>query len=161
MILNTDKGENEFNNISTLLDVFETKYSDILAGNPALVGSSRRPYNRNKFFSSVDKCDNIELLTNKIIRRNLYTRVVNKIYQTVKSGKTTTKDLIDNSTERLIYKIKEGCSGCMSCHSVCHKEAILIKYDNEGFCYPVVNVEKCINCGLCEKVCPQKQGVNI
>lgn len=26
--------------------------------------------------------------------------------------------------------------------------------DEEGFKYPVVNEDKCINCGLCEKVCP-------
>ena len=28
--------------------------------------------------------------------------------------------------------------------------------DNEGFRYPVVDVENCIDCGLCEKVCPIK-----
>lgn len=26
--------------------------------------------------------------------------------------------------------------------------------DDEGFLYPVVDKEKCIDCGLCEIVCP-------
>ena len=26
--------------------------------------------------------------------------------------------------------------------------------DEKGFKYPKVDMEKCINCGLCEKVCP-------
>ena len=28
--------------------------------------------------------------------------------------------------------------------------------DEEGFLYPNVEQEKCINCGLCEKTCPEK-----
>ena len=41
------------------------------------------------------------------------------------------------------------------CLKVCPKKAIAIKCDNEGFCYPIISLEKCINCGLCENVCPQ------
>lgn len=26
--------------------------------------------------------------------------------------------------------------------------------DEEGFLYPVVEKNKCVNCGMCEKVCP-------
>lgn len=29
-----------------------------------------------------------------------------------------------------------------------------MQVDNEGFLYPVVDTDKCIECGLCEKVCP-------
>lgn len=29
-----------------------------------------------------------------------------------------------------------------------------MKADNEGFLYPNVDKEKCISCGLCERVCP-------
>ena len=31
--------------------------------------------------------------------------------------------------------------------------------DNEGFRYPKINADKCIDCGLCEHVCPIKQPV--
>jgi coenzyme F420-reducing hydrogenase beta subunit len=29
-----------------------------------------------------------------------------------------------------------------------------MQYDNEGFLYPAINTEQCINCELCKKVCP-------
>ena len=29
-----------------------------------------------------------------------------------------------------------------------------MEYDAEGCEYPVVNVDQCIDCGLCEKACP-------
>lgn len=29
--------------------------------------------------------------------------------------------------------------------------------DTEGFYYPVVDEKKCVNCNLCEKVCPIKK----
>ncbi len=156
VLLHTAKGENAFSNIETFLDVCETNYNDILAGNPSLVSSSSRPYNRKEFFSKLDKCDNLELLTSKLTRRTAFSKVANKVYNKLELGKTSVKDLTSNSEERVMYKLKEQCSGCMACHSVCPKEAIIYKNDNEGFSYPVIMSQKCIHCGLCEKVCPQK-----
>ena len=49
---------------------------------------------------------------------------------------------------------KSKCCGCNACGDVCAHKAITFKTDIEGFWYPVVNVDTCINCGLCEKVCP-------
>lgn len=46
------------------------------------------------------------------------------------------------------------CCGCNACGDVCAHEAITFKTDKEGFWYPEVDVEKCSDCGLCEKVCP-------
>ena len=48
---------------------------------------------------------------------------------------------------------KELCNGCGACALRCPKKAIEMVEDSEGFLYPHVNKEKCINCGLCEKVC--------
>ena len=31
-----------------------------------------------------------------------------------------------------------------------------MKQDEEGFMYPIVDKTKCVNCGLCDKVCPVK-----
>lgn len=49
---------------------------------------------------------------------------------------------------------KIECSGCTACYSVCPVQAISMCSDNEGFLYPSVDVKKCIDCGLCERVCP-------
>lgn len=49
---------------------------------------------------------------------------------------------------------KVDCCGCNACGDVCAHQAITFKIDIEGFWYPEVDMEKCVNCGLCEKVCP-------
>lgn len=49
---------------------------------------------------------------------------------------------------------KFNCSGCHSCLSICPKSCISMKEDHEGFLYPKINNEECIDCGLCEKHCP-------
>lgn len=46
------------------------------------------------------------------------------------------------------------CCGCTACVSVCPKKCITMKEDREGFLYPTVNEELCIECGLCSKACP-------
>lgn len=51
-------------------------------------------------------------------------------------------------------KAKEHCCGCSACQQSCSVNAIEMRYDKEGFLYPVVSTDKCINCGLCVKVCP-------
>ena len=40
------------------------------------------------------------------------------------------------------------------CKDICPKEAIEFETDNQGFWYPVINMEKCDKCNLCEKRCP-------
>ena len=49
---------------------------------------------------------------------------------------------------------KADCCGCQACGDVCSKKAISFKTDIEGLWYPVINKDECIDCGLCEKVCP-------
>lgn len=48
------------------------------------------------------------------------------------------------------------CSGCTACFAICPKDAITMQADSEGFKYPVIDKNKCIDCGLCCKVCPLK-----
>lgn len=50
-------------------------------------------------------------------------------------------------------KDKTKCSGCHSCMNICPKNCITMKVDEEGFWYPKVDKEKCIECSLCEKRC--------
>ncbi len=50
--------------------------------------------------------------------------------------------------------LKENCYGCELCSMVCNKDAIKMIEDDEGFLYPVLDADKCENCGLCLKKCP-------
>lgn len=46
------------------------------------------------------------------------------------------------------------CCGCSACIHICPKNSISFQEDKEGFLYPTVDLETCVKCGLCEKVCP-------
>ena len=49
---------------------------------------------------------------------------------------------------------KSDCCGCTACFSSCNHNAITLTVDNEGFIYPQFDKNKCVECGLCERVCP-------
>lgn len=49
---------------------------------------------------------------------------------------------------------KRDCCGCWACYNICPKLCIEMREDEEGFRYPFVDESLCVNCGLCEKVCP-------
>lgn len=46
------------------------------------------------------------------------------------------------------------CTGCGACVNACPKSIISLSEDREGFLYPKVKEESCIDCHLCEKACP-------
>lgn len=47
----------------------------------------------------------------------------------------------------------EDCCGCAACYLICPKHCITMQADQEGFLYPHVDKQTCVDCGLCEKVC--------
>lgn len=49
---------------------------------------------------------------------------------------------------------KKKCSGCSACYNICPKQCIAMDEDSNGFLYPSVDFSRCIDCHLCEKVCP-------
>ena len=56
-----------------------------------------------------------------------------------------------------IHVLNERCKGCKICIEVCQVEVLILsqKQNANGYNYPIVqNVEKCIDCGLCEMFCP-------
>ena len=55
----------------------------------------------------------------------------------------------------------EFCSGCGACAGICPKNCISMICDTEGFAYPSVDEQKCIECGVCLKKCPvEKEGAS-
>lgn len=54
----------------------------------------------------------------------------------------------------LLNENKDKCTGCTACANACAKSCITMKSDALGFMYPVIDNHLCVNCGLCQKVCP-------
>lgn len=48
----------------------------------------------------------------------------------------------------------ESCTGCTACMNSCSHNAIVMEEDAEGFIFPHINGNKCVECGLCMRVCP-------
>ncbi len=58
-------------------------------------------------------------------------------------------------TENLV--LKNDCTGCRLCESVCPKGAIKMKNGELGVSCPEIDEELCIDCGLCTRTCPVKK----
>ena len=48
---------------------------------------------------------------------------------------------------------KKQCTGCMACIDSCARHAIKVCFSN-GHSFPKVELDKCVDCKLCEKHCP-------
>lgn len=55
---------------------------------------------------------------------------------------------------------QDYCTGCMACVGKCKKEAITIK-DTLSAYNAVIDESKCINCGACERVCPNNRKMEL
>lgn len=51
------------------------------------------------------------------------------------------------------FDFKKNCYGCELCKNICPNNAIEMKENENGFLNPVVNMKKCVHCGLCERKC--------
>ena len=49
---------------------------------------------------------------------------------------------------------KRQCCGCTACMQSCPARCIQMVTDPEGFRYPQADEALCLNCGVCEQVCP-------
>lgn len=89
----------------------------------------------------------------------------NRVNERLEEHKNKSKELLNNAlfnkkpkveTNYLISNDKFECYGCGVCKSICPVGAISMEEDKEGFVYPKIDKEKCINCKLCEKKCIYK-----
>ena len=51
------------------------------------------------------------------------------------------------------------CTGCAACVNACAHHCIQLLPDKYGELHPYVDNEKCLNCGLCQKVCPNNSSI--
>lgn len=51
-------------------------------------------------------------------------------------------------------KNQDQCCGCSACVQKCPKQCITLVEDREGFLYPNIDNDNCVDCGCCNNVCP-------
>lgn len=51
-------------------------------------------------------------------------------------------------------KAVDKCCGCTACQQACPKHCISMQADEHGFLHPHVDEKTCIECRICERVCP-------
>lgn len=57
--------------------------------------------------------------------------------------------------------ISNDCVGCNACVEICPERVLTQGHDSEGFSIPLIkDLDKCIDCGLCLKVCQIHNGHN-
>ena len=56
----------------------------------------------------------------------------------------------------VLFENKSDCCACGACLNVCSKSAISMKPDAEGFLYPEIDPNKCVECGVWKRVCKYK-----
>lgn len=58
-----------------------------------------------------------------------------------------------NPKTPVLFTQKADCCGCAACEAICPLGAIRMVLDEDGFYYPFLDEEKCINCRKCVTVC--------
>lgn len=109
--------------------------------------------NRTKFFSFRRFEDTSEFSTNDRLHTLLsWTGLSERMLY----GSENVNDCVSMEIDydAVHQRIAKKCSGCSACYNACKVGALSMADDNTGFWYPVINREKCIECGACAKVCP-------
>lgn len=61
----------------------------------------------------------------------------------------------------MIDSVGKLCTGCMTCIARCPQKAIVSRICKDGFMMPLIDHAICVDCGICDKVCPIINDANI
>ncbi|MBE6464650.1 MAG: coenzyme F420 hydrogenase [Eggerthellaceae bacterium] len=53
----------------------------------------------------------------------------------------------------VLFDDASECCGCGACSCICPQQAISMRADESGFVFPVIDEDKCVQCGLCTETC--------
>lgn len=60
----------------------------------------------------------------------------------------------DNMSKIKLYEQDMDCCGCSACQCICPRHAISMVENKEGFLYPLIDESLCVECKMCQRVCP-------
>lgn len=60
----------------------------------------------------------------------------------------------------ILFNNESECCGCGGCIDICPKSAIIMKENEYGFNYPIIDYSICISCGLCKKICAFQNNID-
>lgn len=134
VLIRTPEGQAVFDEIKNKLEVKEVSYEDGVRYNPSEYQSCKMPLQRKRFFHDMGRL-NYERLRKKYLDSPFFRGLC--------------------ALGRRIIKInpQEDCSGCGACYAICPQKAIEMVENEEGFLYPQINGDKCVECGKCETLC--------
>ena len=164
IIVRTEKGLKALQQLNGL-DMHELSKSDAFQW--SLYNSVDMPLERNAFFDflqnhSLEETDERFMSCN----RSKWTlkRIVNGVKRRFGFYKEPPFEIRRPSLEHYFIKersdfsfdVRRSCTGCSACANACPKDAIRMTPDPEGFLYPSIDASLCVDCHICEKVCPVK-----
>lgn len=138
VLTRTKKGQEIFANVMSELEVSEVTYADGVKKNPSEYESVYMPLQRKIFFRDMNRMS--------------YKRLEYKYLKSSIHGK-----LFAICNKVIKVKPERKCSGCSACYAVCPKNAIMMVEDKEGFLYPQIDKNKCVECGRCDEVCEREK----
>lgn len=106
----------------------------------------------NRHFGMADNVDDIDFSETDV-----------KIAQRAAEARAFLVDALDSiaktpAEEKPLYHVqknKQDCTGCAACVNACPVHCITMETDAEGFRYPKIDLEKCIHCDKCRKLCAE------
>ena len=155
LITNSSIGDREFQKYIDLFEYWDVEIKDIVKYNDGLKNSPQKSFKRNSAYKKIKKHTDTLHTISKITDYSVFEKAFRKFYQKLPLQKSNLNVIAKRERHlRYLHKKREDCCGCMACISACPKRAIETRIDFEGFAYPVIDIEICINCNICKKVCP-------